>query len=125
MLKRFLPLLPLLLITGCAGTFTRLTPSQQERNANNLYPVEVAFSSSQQSLRWDSIKPYVLVNGTLLPMRPVTGVNNRWDGLVPVPPTEDVVSYRFKFDYDRNVFGSSPKPDSAFSPIYTLKVVNP
>ena len=38
---------------------------------NNLYPVEVAFNSSQQSLRWDSIQPYVLVNGEPYPMRQV------------------------------------------------------
>ena len=62
-LKKFLPLLPLLLMTGCASTFTRLSPLQQQRNANNLYPVEVQFNSPQQSLRLDSIKPYVLVNG--------------------------------------------------------------
>jgi len=64
--KKFLPLLLVLLLTGCASTFTRLTPLQQPRNANNLYPVEVIFSSTQQSLRWDSIKAYVLVNGNCI-----------------------------------------------------------
>jgi hypothetical protein len=125
MLKRFLTLLPLLLITGCASTFTGLTPSEQPRNANNLYPVEVVFDSSQQSLRWDSIHPYVLVNGALLPMRQVLGMANRWEGLVPVPATDDMVTYRFKFDYDHNVFGSVPKPDSTYSPVYTLKIMSP
>ena len=125
MLKRFLPLLPLLLITGCASAlFTGLTPNEQPRNANNLYPVEVVFDSSQQSLRWDSIHPYVLVNGALLPMHQVQGMGNRWEGFVPVAPTDDAVIYRFKFDYDRNAFGSAPKPDSAYSPLYTLKIVS-
>lgn len=124
MLKRFLPLLTLMLITGCASTFTRVTPNVQPRNANNLYPVEVVFDTSQQALRWDSIHPYVLVNGTLLPMRQVLGMQNRWEGLVPVPPTEDKVTYRFKFDFTRNVFGSPPKPDSAYSPPYTLQIIN-
>ncbi len=66
--KKFLPLLSVLLMTGCASTFTRLTPLQQPRNANNLYPVEAIFDSTQQSLRWDSLKPYVLVNGELYPL---------------------------------------------------------
>ncbi len=71
MLKRFLPLLPVLLLAGCTTpTFTRLTPGQQPRNADNLYPVETAFDSKQESLRWDSIKAYVIVNGQALPMRP-------------------------------------------------------
>ena len=68
-LKRFLPLLPALLLTGCSTTFTRLTPLEQPRNANNLYPVEVQFNTTQQSLRMDSLKPYVLVNGELYPLR--------------------------------------------------------
>ena len=70
-----------MLLAGCSTTsFTRLTPSAQPRNANNLYPVEVIFTSQQQSLRWDSIQPYVLVNGQPLPLRPVPVVKNRWEG---------------------------------------------
>jgi hypothetical protein len=124
--KKFLPLLSLvavLLLTGCAATFTRVTPLQQPRNANNLYPVEVIFNSDQQSLRWDSIKPYVLANGELYPMRPVPVVQNRWEGLVPVPPTANSVNYRFKFEYLYNNFGTEPKPSSAVSPSYILKIV--
>jgi len=124
MLKKFLAVLPLLLLTGCATTFTRLTPSEQPRNSNNLYPVEVAFNSSQQSLRWDSIQPYVLVNGVLYPMRQVPMLQNRWDGFVPVPPGTNSVSYRFKFDYLCNAFGGPPKPNSAFSPVYNLTIVD-
>ena len=38
-------LLPvLLLISGCQATFTNLTPQHQERNPNNLYPVEVSLN---------------------------------------------------------------------------------
>ena len=121
--KKILPLLPLLLLTGCATTFTRVTPLQQPRNANNLYPVEVIFNSDQTSLRWDSIKPYVLVNGDLYPLRPVPAVQNRWEGLVPVPPTASSINYRFKFDYLYNNMGTVPKPNSAFSPSYHLKIV--
>ena len=123
-LKKFLPLLPLLLMTGCASTFTRLSPLQQQRNANNLYPVEVQFNSPQQSLRLDSIKPYVLVNGEPYPLRPVEMVQNRWEGFVPVPPGVSTVGYRFKFDYLYNTFNSPPKPDSAWSPMYQLRIID-
>ena len=125
MLKRFLLLLPVLLLAGCAtATFTRLTPNVQPRNANNLYPVEAAFESQQQSLRWDSIQAYVLVNGQPLPLRPVPLVRNRWEGLVPVPPGLNAVNYRFKFDYLYNNFGTAPKPNSVSSKVFTLKVVD-
>ena len=125
MLKKFLPLLPVLLLAGCAttGTFTRLTPAQQSRNPDNQYAVEAAFDSQQQSLRWDSIQAFVLVNGQSLPMRPVPLVKDRWEGLVPVPPGVTSVNYRFKFDFLYNVFGSTPKPGSEMSKVYTLKVV--
>jgi len=125
-LKKFLPLLPILLLAGCStnAIYTRMTPGQQPRNADNLYPVEVAFNSEQQSIRWDSIHSYVVVNGQQLPLRPVTVVQNRWEGLVPVPPTANSVTYRFKFDYLYNSFGKDPQPDSSWSPIYTLKVLD-
>jgi hypothetical protein len=124
-LKKFLPLLPALLLAGCvSGTFTRLTPNEQPRNANNLYPVETIFASQQQSLRWDSIQAYVLVNGQPYPMRPEPIVQNRWEGFVPVPPTENQVTYRFKFDYLYNAFGNAPKPNSEYSKAYVLKVLD-
>ena len=122
-LKSILPLLPVLLLAGCSTTFTRVTPLQQPRNADNQYPVEVIFSSTQQSLREDSIKPYVLVNGELYPLRPVPVVQNRWEGLVPVPPTANSITYRFKFEYLYNNIGTPPKPSSAVSPTYSLKIV--
>ena len=125
-LKKFLPLLPVLLLAGCStpATFTRMTPSQQPRNADNLYPVEVAFNSTQQSLRWDSVHPFVIVHGQPFPLRPVPVVKNRWEGLVPVPPAANSVTYRFKFDYLYNSFGAEPQPDSSWSPTYTLKVID-
>jgi hypothetical protein len=124
MWKKILPLLSVLLLTGCAATFTRLSPLQQPRNPNNLYPVEVAFNSQQQSLRWESIQPYVLVNGELYPLHPVPLVQKRWEGFVPVPPGANGVTYRFKFDYKYNNLGTAPKPNSTFSPAYKLTIVD-
>jgi len=122
--KKFLPLLPVLLLTGCAATFTRLTPLEQPRNANNLYTVEVIFNSSQQSMRWESLQPYVLAGGQLYQLRQVPMITNRWEGFIPVPPSANGVTYRFKFDYLYNNWGTPPKPNSAFSPSYNLKVVD-
>jgi len=110
------------LLTGCRATFTNLTPQQQARNPNNLYPVEVALNTHQQSLRWESLKPYVLVNGESYPMRRTLLMQNRWEGFVPVPPGANVVSYRYKFDYLYNNFGTSPRPDSVYSPEFKLRI---
>ncbi len=122
MLKKNLAvfLLPLLL-AGCTSTFTNLTPQQQPRNPNNLYPVEVALASRQQSLRWTSIRPQIVVGTEYYPMRVTPLMTNRWEGLVPVPPGKDSVTYRYKFDFDYNALGK-PKSDSALSPEYTLRV---
>ena len=124
MLKRFLPLVFLpLLLAGCTTTFTNLTPRQQLRNTNNLYQVEVAFNTRQASLMWDSIKPQILVNNEVYPMRPTLMLTNRWEGLVPVPPGTSIVHYRYKFDYEDRAFGH-PLPDSALSPDYTLRIIS-
>lgn len=124
MLKKFLLLLPLLALVGCTTSkFTRLTPNQQVRNPDNLYPVEVAFDSNQQALRWDSIKAYVVVNGQPTALRPVPMVRNRWEGIVSVPPSAGSIQYKFKFDYLYNSFGKAPQPNSEASKVYTLKIV--
>ncbi len=123
MLKKISSLLLLpLLLGGCAANFTNLTPKQQIRNANNLYPVEVALNSRQQAMRWDSIKPQILVNGEFYPMRPTPLMTNRWEGLIPVAPGTTTVNYQYKFDFLNNAFGG-PQPNSAFSREYTLWVV--
>src|ERR1051326_8690152 len=118
MSKKFLPLLfaPLLLV-GCTATFTNLTPTQQTRNDNNLYPVEGAMPTRQKSLKWDSIRPLIVVGNETYPMRRTQLMANRWEGLVPVPINDKMVHYRYKFDFDYNSFGT-PKGDSALSPEY-------
>jgi hypothetical protein len=123
MTKKFLPVLLLpLLLAGCATSVTNLTPLQQARNANNLYPVEAALDSSQQALRWDSIRPQIQVGSESYPMRPTLLMTNRWEGLVPVPPGASSVTYRYKFDFEYNSFGK-PKSGSRVSHEYTLKVL--
>lgn len=116
MWKKALPLLlaPCLL-AGCGTTFTNLTAQRQVRNPNNLYPVEVALNTRQQSLRWESIQPFVVVGAEAYPMRQTLLMKNRWEGLVPVPPRTNVVYYRYKFDFQYNAFGQ-PKTDSDSSP---------
>jgi hypothetical protein len=123
MLKRILPLFCLpLLLAGCNATFTNLTPTQQMRNTNNVYPVEVALSSRQQTLRWESIKPQIMVGSELYSMRATPLMTNRWEGLVPVPASTNIVHYRYKFDFEYNAMGH-PMPDSALSPVYTLRIL--
>ena len=124
MSKKFLTalLLPLLLfVGGCTTLFTNLTPQHQERNPNHLYPVEVALESRQQTLRWESIQPQIVVGTEFYPMRPTLLMSNRWEGLVPVPAGTNLIHYRYKFDFKYNAMGN-PKSDSALSPDYTLRI---
>jgi hypothetical protein len=122
MFKKFLVLSLPLLLAGCAHNFTNLTPTRQVRNPENSYPVEVQFNSRQQTLRWHTIKPYVLVGSDLLPMRQTPLMKNRWEGLVPVPAGTSKVTYRYKFEYESTTFGGFEN-DSSLSPKYELKVL--
>jgi hypothetical protein len=115
--------LPLLLMTGCTAKFSNLTPQTQFRNPNNLYPVEVALTSRQQALRWDSIKPQIIVGKEFYSMRPTLMMTNRWEGLVPVPADLNIIHYRYKFDFNISAVGG-PQTDSAISPEYTIKIVD-
>ncbi len=122
MTKKLLPLILLpLILAGCATTFTNLTPLQQPRNANNLYPVEVALASRQQTLRWETIQPQVVVGNAVYPMRATPLMKNRWEALIPVPAGSGLAHYRYKFDYEYNALGPH-KSNSVSSPVYTLKI---
>jgi hypothetical protein len=124
MLKKLLTLVFLpLLMAGCTATFTNLTPTRQVRNSNNLYPVEVALSSRQQTLRWNSIRPQIMVGDQFYEMRPTVLMTNRWEGLIPVPADANSVHYRYKFDFLQNAFGG-PQANSAMSQEYTLRIVD-
>lgn len=123
MLKKILSLslLPLLL-AGCAAQFTNLTPRQQTRNANNFYTVEVAFNSRQQTLRWESIQPEIVVNSQTYPMHKTAIVSNRWEGVIPVPQDVNSVVYSYRFNFLQNEFGPA-KPGSATSRPYKLQIL--
>src|SRR5215831_11086287 len=106
MLKKLLPLafLPLLMV-GCVSTFTNLTPTQQLRTTNNLYTVEVALNSNQRSMRWDTIKPQIIVGSEVYKMHATPLMTNRWEGQLSVPASENSVKYHYKFDYMEYKFG--------------------
>ena len=124
MWKKTLILLPLIVVlAGCTSMSTNLSAQRQVRNANNLYPVEVSFDSRQQSLRWDSIQVSVMVGKESYPMRRTHLMNNRWEGLVPVPAGEKSVSYFYKFNYDYTDFGKISK-SSAASRTYKLQILD-
>ena len=125
MLKKLLPVLSLpLLLMGCSTPFhaTNLTSLQQVRSTNNLYTLEVAVASRQQTLRWETLRPQIAVGNEYYSMRPVLLMTNRWEGLLPVPPGTSTVHYRYKFDFKYNAMGA-PRSDSFRSSEYTLRIV--
>lgn len=122
-LTKFLPLAALVLLTGCTGTLTNLSANYQTRRPDGLYPVAVAFDTRQQSLRWDSIKPYVVVGDNLYPMRPMPLMNNRWETLIPVPAGVNQAYYRYKFDWQYNAI-PDPQNDSMESKPQMLHILD-
>lgn len=115
-------LLPLLLLScTTTSTVTNLTSSRAKRSPNNLYLIEYAWSSNQQSVRPDSITPYVVVGPDTYPMRKVPKMKNRWEAYVPVPPTQKSLLYHIKVDYEYNAFGKRGK-DSIKTEEYKLTI---
>ena len=118
-------ILSLLLTAGCTTpTITNLTPSRQTRTADGIYPVEMAWSSRQRSIKEGSLKPFVVVGEEFYPMRPTPVVKDRWEALLPVAASNNVVNYRFKVDWE---YYAIPvvKPDSALSKPYQLHIAEP
>jgi hypothetical protein len=116
-------LLPALL-AGCAhSTLTNLTSSQQLRNPDGQYRVELKMDTTQQTLRQESVTPHVVIGFDSYPMRPQLKMTNRWEAMVPVPPGTTTVNYHFKVDYQYNRFGP-PGQESMRTPQYKLEVLD-
>ncbi|MGV3774080.1 MAG: hypothetical protein ACO1QB_14360 [Verrucomicrobiales bacterium] len=123
-LKQFLAVALLgLFMSGCSTTITNLTPRQAPRSDANIYPFEVVFESTQNSLKKETIKASVLVGLEEYPMQKTPLLENRWEALVPVPPGENFVYYRYKFVYDYRAI-PQPKQGSKRSPQYQLEIIN-
>jgi hypothetical protein len=122
--RRLVPLLLLpLLFTGCATTITNLTPGTQKRSPTGLYPFEVAIDSRQQSLRRETLTPYVLIGAQSYPMQPTMLLENRWETLVPIPGDKEFVNYQFKFDYEYNSIPHR-RAGSKLSAPYQLRILD-
>jgi hypothetical protein len=124
-MKRFLGFLALapicLLLAGCTSTLTNLTPRQQTRNANGLYPVEVMWESKQGNLVKDSLKGYVIIGQDAYPMQRSPMMTNRWEAVIPIQNDKDIVNYRYKFDYEYLTIPVR-KPSSRLSAPYQLEI---
>ena len=123
MTKQFLALsLLLALLTGCVtNTVTQLTPTTQPRNPTGQYRVEFQWDSSQQTVRWDTIKPYAVVDLDTYEMKQVLRTTNRWETFIPIPASKNQVIYQFKVDYEVTQFGK-PLPTSKLSPLYKMVI---
>lgn len=124
-LKRFLPLLlfPCLLAGCTTSAITNLTPSRLPRKDNGQYQFTVEWNSRQQSLVRDSIKAFVIVGLDQYPMERTPLLTNRWETLVPVPADQEIVTYRYKFDYEYRGFPTH-ELDSKLSRYYQLVLFN-
>lgn len=113
-----------LLLTGCSTTqITNLTPSRMERQSTGLYAFEVALDTRQQSLRKETLQPYVLIGLREYPMQRAPMVRNRWETLIPIPPDESSVHYRYKFEYEYNAIPQR-RTSSILSDPYRLDIID-
>jgi len=123
-IKRFVLFLFPLLLVGCAtSSITNLTPTVQPRNPEGTYPVEAIWKSNQQSLKADTVTPYVLIGLESYPMQPTPLVKHRWGVEIPIPADQNHIYYRFKFDYQyRGMPGS--RSDSMLSEEFRLDITD-
>lgn len=115
----------LILAGGCTTQrITNLTPRQTLRPLDGLHRFEAAWSSNQRAIQPESFTPYVVIGTEFHPMQRTLLTSNSWEALVPLPPDQQFVNYRFKFEYHYNGFGKV-HPDSLTTGTYQLEVLEP
>ena len=120
-----------LLLLGCAvfvfagcttPTITNLTASRLHRKESGQYEFAVEYYSRQQTLVKDSMKAFVIVGLDQYEMQRVPYLTNRWETLVPVPEDQDLVNYRYRFDYQYRAIPVR-REDSKLSRFYQLIIL--
>lgn len=90
-----------LLLTGCSTTtITNLTPTRLPRKDSGQYAFSVEYATRQSTILRDTFKAYVIVGDERIPMEPTPHLTNRYETLVSVPPGKEVLTYRYRFEYD-------------------------
>jgi hypothetical protein len=121
MKKIFMVLALPAVLAGCSSSITNLTPSRLPRNSDGTYRIEAGWDTREHAIRPDTINPSVMVGTDFYPMKPEQVVSDRWEAFVPVPAGQDLLHYRFKFDFIRDTI-SAPQPDSRLSQVYSLEI---
>ena len=109
MIKKLFPMVMLaVFLAGCATTnITNLTPTQYPRNPSGQYLVEMQIDSDQQTLRPESIKPWVVVGDQKYPMKQTRKTMNRWEAMIPVGADKSGIAFHYKVDYLYNKIGKA------------------
>jgi hypothetical protein len=122
-IKKLSPILLLaIFLAGCATTnITNLTPTQYPRNPSGQYLVEMQIDSDQQTLRPDTITPWVVVGDQKYPMKQTRKTMNRWEAMIPVGADKSGIAFHYKVDYLYNKFGK-PGQGTLRSPDFPLVI---
>jgi hypothetical protein len=123
MKKIFILLVLPLALAGCSSTIINLTPGRLARNSDGTYHVEAAWRTTEQAIRPETIKPWVIVGFDSYEMHPEQVVSDRWEAFVPVPADQNLLHYRFRFDFSRNTIPARVA-DSKLSQGYSLEIVD-
>jgi len=122
-IRRILAALAVLMLTGC-HSITNLTPSSLPRAQHGLYRFEMAWDSSQQSARVETVTPFVMIGHQLFPMERTRVTQKRWECFVPVAHDRNTVHYQYKVNYGYYGFEDS-KTNSLQSAPFSLRIVGP
>ena len=111
------------MLTGCATTtITNLTPSRLPRKENGQYALAVEYYTRQESLVMDTMQAYVMVGDNKFPMQRTPMLPDRWETLVPIPKDQNVLTYRYRFEYQYKAIPSlrSESKDTKFYQLFLL-----
>ncbi len=109
------------LISGCAPSYTNLTPRNAASSGPDIHHFEVQWDTSRRGANGPDVKAFVVIGETMYPMNRIPGTSDRWETDAPIPKDRPIVPYRYKFDYTFPTL-TQRLPQSDISPPYFLEL---
>ena len=115
------------MLAGCSG-LTNLTPENVAENSSRTYTISMSAHINDGSVIQDSIRPYIVIDGEIIPMRKAEDMKHDriYEYDYSMPKNRKEAKYYFLLDYDveNSIDGVSKHRQMTSRTVYVLRPIS-